>query len=232
LPKKHGFKQIETRDKWMIGLTGMIAIGGLISAVIFSFQLHEMKVATVLTRDTIEISRAAINAAQRPWVSVDVRIAGPLVFNSDGATLTLESRIKNFGRTPAINARVFAYMSLLNSDNLFSECDKQRNRGTKMFGELLFPNEASNNNNSVYVSEHDLDVAEQASKDKYLSITIFGCVDYVSTLDTLHHQSRFLYNLYRNKLDEKGVFAINKSLGKVEPSDMHIENIFGGWTAD
>jgi hypothetical protein len=43
-----------------IGLTGARAIGGIISAVIFGFQLHEMKVAGDLTRQSIEISQRAI----------------------------------------------------------------------------------------------------------------------------------------------------------------------------
>jgi hypothetical protein len=48
--------RVRKSDRWMIGLTAAIAIGGIVSAVIFGFQLHEMKVAADLTKESIDIS--------------------------------------------------------------------------------------------------------------------------------------------------------------------------------
>lgn len=76
----------------MIGLTAAIATGGLISAIIFGYQLREMQAAGDLTRESIKISeealkntREALISAQRPWISIDMTLSGPLTFDQNGA---------------------------------------------------------------------------------------------------------------------------------------------------
>lgn len=60
------------------------------------------------------ISRTAMIAEQRPWVSVDAEVAGPLAFSAEGWDagvrwhIPLKYRLHNLGKTPATNVSFFA----------------------------------------------------------------------------------------------------------------------------
>ena len=60
--------RIKRSDRWMIVLTAVIAVGGLISAIIFGYQLNEMKIAGELTRESLELSREALKVSERAWL--------------------------------------------------------------------------------------------------------------------------------------------------------------------
>jgi hypothetical protein len=101
----------------MIGLTGLIAAGGLISSIIFGFQLHEMQAAGHLTQESIRISEESLKisretyvAGQRPWISIQISILGPLIFDSNGAEIKIGVTLKNHGHSPAMKVRDSSFL--------------------------------------------------------------------------------------------------------------------------
>jgi len=77
-------------------------------------QARNAEAALTVTRDAAAASarsadavRAALVAQQRPWVQVlAVELAADLAFDDAGATMELAVRVKNVGRSPALDVRV------------------------------------------------------------------------------------------------------------------------------
>jgi hypothetical protein len=56
------------------------------------------------TDDTLKATLAANRLSQRPWISVEIKIAGPLSYSrTDGARIPLEITIQNTGNEPALD---------------------------------------------------------------------------------------------------------------------------------
>jgi hypothetical protein len=91
--------RINRSDRWMIGLTAVIAIGGLISAGIFAWQLSVMQTESAN-------SERRMLAAQRPWVMID-KIE---VTSGDNASLPLNLSLKLLGQSPPANIEFAAVL--------------------------------------------------------------------------------------------------------------------------
>jgi hypothetical protein len=81
-------ERIKRSDRWMIALTAVIAGGGLISAIIFGWQLSVMQ--------------AQLNEAKfenRPWVGLE-KIQSDTVVEA-GKPFKISVFVKNFGHNPA-----------------------------------------------------------------------------------------------------------------------------------
>jgi hypothetical protein len=80
--------RINRSDRWMIGLTGAIAGGGIISAIIFGWQLTVM-------RGQLNESRFE----NRPWVGLENIQSDAIIENGKPFKITVF--IKNFGKSPS-----------------------------------------------------------------------------------------------------------------------------------
>lgn len=98
--------RITRSDRWMIFLTAVIAVGGLLSAVIFGYQLHEMKVAAELTRESIAMSKAALAIGQRAIVFVKDSPWRFVTENGQIKTWVVSPLWENAGNTPTQNLSV------------------------------------------------------------------------------------------------------------------------------
>jgi hypothetical protein len=67
-------------------------------------QVTETHALAKAAADQFTISAKALTANQRPWVSFDIRINGPLTFDADGAHLSLAVTFKNTGGSTAIGS--------------------------------------------------------------------------------------------------------------------------------
>ena len=74
--------------------------------------LGASRIAADAAKKSADTARTALIADQRPWVPLDVAIAGPLVHEASGSDekwhIALSYRIKNVGKTPAFAAKVHA----------------------------------------------------------------------------------------------------------------------------
>ena len=78
---------------------------GLIASVAAIRSLRGLNAANV-------DSQKALEASERPWVSIEPTISLPLTFNDDGtATATVDEKLENLGHSVAV--RVMTYVSLL-----------------------------------------------------------------------------------------------------------------------
>jgi hypothetical protein len=230
--------RIQKSDRWMIGLTAVIAIGGAVSAAIFGYQLNEMKVAAELTRESIKISRQAIDqgresliATQRPWLSIQTEIVSPLTWDNGAIELRIGVIVKNVGLTPALTARIFEVLDPKGGRKGSDFCKAQRGRDTALFGHTIFPGATQKDAGRVRVSAEDVKGA--LLKSGFLAPTITVCVDYRSTLDSLHHQSFYTFLLYEDpKIAHRGLAVIDPKRGNVTLKNLRLESVYGDNSAD
>jgi hypothetical protein len=229
--------RVTKSDLWMIGLTGTIAVGGLISAVIFGYQLSEMGSASELTRQSIalskqslEASRDALIATQRPWVSAELSINGPFTFNEEGAQISIGVTLKNHGHSPAANVRDFVILDLGAGEKGSEICEAQRGRFLTNFTRTIFPDETIAHSRIASVNKDDLKAA--TARRDIIAPFITTCVDYLSQLDNTKHQTRITIDLVRNPTKENPYFAIKIGSGDVPASDLSLEPLLGNQKAD
>jgi len=105
--------RIKRSDRWMIVLTAVIALGGTVSAVIFGYQLAEMKVTAELTREAIKVSRETLIASQRAFVFAKEPNVGPIPPEFPGQRgVRLLLVWENSGNSPTVDLRLRTYCEL------------------------------------------------------------------------------------------------------------------------
>jgi hypothetical protein len=238
ISEKAFIDRIKTSDRWLIGLTGLIAAGGLISAIIFEYQLREMQTASYLTRESIRISEEALRvsrdtfiATQRPWLSVEMTISGPLVFDSNGAQIDVGVQIKNHGHSPAMNARELVVLDPAVSGRKGSDfCELLRKRSETPFARVIFPGDTIS---EIHGARADnAEIKNALLRNGTIAPTITACVDYISRFDNVRHQTQVTASLLKALRTPDDVASINPSQGNVPKSDLHLENIFDAEKAD
>lgn len=224
----------------MIGLTAVIAIGGLISAAIFGFQLYLMKVATDLTRESIEISqraivqsREALIATQRPWLTLEAEAIGPLTWQDGGMQLEIQVTAKNTGLTPALRTHVFATLDPnISGRKGIQYCEAERgssNNGRST--EIVFPGATLVVPKLAKADPNELDSAKL--KDGSFRATVTVCISYESALDqSAHHQTLVTFDLYRAHMSPDGRVRVDPKDGELAVADMDFSYRHGTNFAD
>jgi len=222
--------RIRKSDRWMIGLTGAIAVGGLISAVIFGYQLREMQTASDLTREGIRISAETLIATQRPWVSIEMTILGPLTFDANGAGINIGVTLKNDGHSPAMHVRNFVTLDPDTAGHKGPDfCELQRTQTAQNFAQVLFPEDTVLD---VHTARADSGEIKRAMQRTGINPLITACVDYLSEFNNIRHQTKLTANLLKKITTPGGIAAIKPNEGNVPKSDLYLEQIFGAHTAD
>ena len=183
--------------------------------------LGEIQKQTPKISDSATAASGAAKAAQaqlifseRPWVSVDVQVVGPLIFDSDSitkaTTLHLLVTLKNVGHTVALRAQDWEDIipipfatdvspAIARQSEFCDAARIQKDRpGNPLFPEGIFREAATVGPSKEVMDRVRNTIAE--SKTGLVMFILVGCVDYVSPLDENkepHHQTRFAYFVVR-----------------------------------
>jgi hypothetical protein len=79
-------------DILMVVFTAVIALTGVIGALIFNNQLSVMRGQLV-----------EMQAERRPWISIEVADHSGIVWDDRGARLSISFKLVNVGKAPATN---------------------------------------------------------------------------------------------------------------------------------
>jgi hypothetical protein len=230
-------------EEWMIFLTAIIAVGGLIGAYIFNKQLTVMKGQLAEMKTASRIAEDNLIATQRPWISVNLTI-GPrgLFFDANGANLDLIFSLKNTGTTPAITVRIEGSPRIdVGVNDRIAELEKvcatagQEPPHPKMFAHTIFPGETLHLPISYSFASKELLDSMTAKPPGFVHPVIIGCIDYFFTFDEpKHHQSRFVYELDYPIPGGGGARAIKVSDGNKAAEVLRLTRSFeaGSFQAD
>ncbi|RXH15230.1 hypothetical protein [Bradyrhizobium guangzhouense] len=196
---------------WLMVFTGILAFAtiGMGAATIGLYLTGEKQIrhnvasAAAQSRD---MERSMV-AANRPWVKVDISVGGPIVYNANGANVTLRYVMRNIGRSPATNvmANPRLIAPIFNKDysgNFDPRVELQkfiaelRNRPNMPFGFSLFPDETIVQDITVSMSNDEIKRATNLIAT--ISPTIIGSVSYRMGFDDVIHQTGFIIEVRRD----------------------------------
>jgi hypothetical protein len=176
-----------------------------------SGQLQEMRKATEATKVSAEaakesarVAKDTLIAGNRPWVASEF-VATYLLFKEDGGFLGLNMTVSNVGHSVAQS--ISAWTELwLDTRTLLSEGDKYceipKNPVNKSYrgGFILFPGQHRTFDQPAAARSEDIEraLASGDFKEQHMvTIYVITCIDYISPLDSEHHQTRRYFNLTR-----------------------------------
>jgi hypothetical protein len=200
-------ERIKRGERWMIYLTAAIALFALGSVIVGFFQWQ------VMSGQLKEMQ-----AAQRPWVSANIQIAGPLVFEANGSSIPLKITLKNTGDTPATRIlaipRLFVRekqpMDLLAIQKRRCEAGRRPPVPSGGIGYTLFPGDTVTEYNTPTMT-HD-----EFGSQQTIAPFIVVCINYQFTYSGENHQTAAMYTLMRVDPTRPGMaFVIKPQDGSV-----------------
>jgi hypothetical protein len=93
--------RIDKRDRRILFLTSVIAIGGVVGVIVFALLLREMRIAADLTREGIRLNKETAQRQLRAYASVADFRCGACGDNAGADEVSVA--VVNEGQTPAIN---------------------------------------------------------------------------------------------------------------------------------
>jgi hypothetical protein len=208
-------------DKWMIGFNSVIAVGGIISAIIFYNQLSVM-----------QGQLKAMETDQRPWIKVEAEISQGLQVHGGDGILPTKFTLTNVGHTPAFNVQleVWGFVSVPGVDIMAEQkerCERVRNQplDNPARGAILFPGDSMDPSRYSFgaslvphFSPEDVKngLIDDGTGHKTISFWVYGCIDYAFGTPARHHQTGFIYTVAR-LIDRPGL-PQGMSLG-IDPTE-------------
>jgi hypothetical protein len=185
------------------------------------------------------------NLAQthRPWVAIDVAIAGPLKYDQNrSARVALRFNVRNIGHSPAANVWIEAKTCLDGENDPTAEqkvvCEgfRNRGRGAHALGYMVFPGENLTYDVEIGVEREQIKKTLEkfgATGREWFLPYVVGCVDYQFTFEEGHHQTGFIASLYRTTPDNpnsRKIFFVDE--GEIPTERLRLDRVFFGGYAD
>jgi hypothetical protein len=168
-----------------------------------------MRVSITEAKRAGDVAEKALVAANRPWIKVDIQVGGPIVYNENGANITLQYIMKNIGHSPATNVwatpRLIApVLSATNAENFDRREELRRDiaalksRPPSPFGFALFPGDVIVQPITVSMPRDVIKKSTELIGAIYPAI--IGAVDYRMGFDDQSHQTGFIVDIGRKNI--------------------------------
>ena len=142
-----------------------------------------------------------LDLSERPWVSADVSIAQPLLFNESGAVTSIRVRLKNVGRSMALYVSVWTALKVGAPDPSEQEklcaVPKAPANANSDYGYLVFPDQELDEVQPLIAPSKDIEEGVKGPIAGMVMFYVLVCVDYRSSFDPIHHQTRLVRLLAR-----------------------------------
>jgi hypothetical protein len=175
--------------------------------------------STIAAQRSTELAEKSLVAANRPWVKIDIKVAGPIVYNVNGANITLRYTVTNIGHSPALNVMVsprLVFPAIGGHPGNFDPRGELRKdladhalRGPSPFGYSLFPEETISQDVTVTMSQDEIKAATKVIAAIYP--TIIGFVEYRMGFDDNPHRTGFILEVRRNDVPRASTIEKNRS---------------------
>lgn len=260
-------KEKTTIDRGIRDFTGLAAlatfllfIAATFQIVLFVWQLRLIRaslkdakvaadaarVAADATTQANKLSKDIFVSTERPWVTADIAVGGPLQYNVNGLNITLLFMLKNIGHSPATNVSVDLRLvapaigidAIYNPTATLREMVAQsKSRPLAPWGHLLFPSEPLNQQISTTIGKDEL--ARITQKAEFIHLTAIGCITYGFVFDAGLHHTGFILDIRRSDTPRPESTAKNRhpaaifpDEGDIAAEELRLFRSFMGATAD
>jgi hypothetical protein len=200
-----------------------------------------------------DITETQLLASRRPWVDVDISIAGDWDYGAQGATISVRYKTKNYGTTPAegvyISPNIVLWtggggIDVIAEQNKICEMGQRNPPINAIGGEVLFPGQESTENSGFHLSKEGIEkslvaFANVSKNSTFIFPHIIGCVSYRFTFDGTVHKTPFIAQITRrgsiDSLDNSpDLRGIDTKLSKIPANMLSLRRMIfpGGSHAD
>lgn len=230
---KTGKKWCYTRDPGMfwIGTATLILVG------IYAWYARQQAIATDIAANAAKKSAEAadrqsqtsarqLELAERPWVFANVAVASPLIFDANGAHITLRFIFKNTGHSPAVGVWVDPefYAMYPTRPHPIDErrrlCNEiiQRSPGA---GDTVFPGADTVQDITINMNKEDMDRSAKALGG-FLQAAVIVCIAYRPTFrDDARYYTGMIYDIGRLDPAHPAIFLSFKAGENVPMQNLH-----------
>jgi hypothetical protein len=178
---------------------------------------------------TDETLRKTFEMNQRPWVSVDVAIVGPLIFEDTGSSVPLKIEIKNHGLSLAEDVRLFPVLypneigQISTQEIQDARCRKPRNNADHgLLAYTLFPGQSSVTVAAPGLTEADIKSLKAVEKAEIFP-SVVVCVSYRASLTkAIHFTSAFFGIVQRIAENSNLTTAIELKSAPMGPERLYL----------
>lgn len=186
-----------------------------------------------------QLNRDNFIADNRPWVSVDIQVAGPLTWGKDGGNLPLKFTLRNTGRTPALDVDVYTdirpwagpHPDPMSEQHRLSKQLRKRHSKTTDWnngGWTIFPGDSLSQVITVGFNRNVIEGVYGWYRKNFGEHTqagapmfIVGSVDYKLVLGGNYHQTGFILGLEHTQHNKPGL-ALYPENGDVPMSELTV----------
>jgi hypothetical protein len=148
-----------------------------------------------------KVMQKQLDLSERPWVSADVSIAQPLVFDQRGGVTAIRVRLKNVGHSVALYVSVWTALKVGAPDPAEQEklcaVPKSPVNADSDYGYLLFPDQQIDEVQPMIAEPNAIEQGLKGPIEGVVTLYVLICVDYRSSFDPQHHQTRLVRLLAR-----------------------------------
>lgn len=225
--EEHERPRKNRRDRIRLIMEG-IGIAAAILAAIFTYcMLRQVHRQADIAQQQIGVMQKQFEAADRPWIDVDILITSPLVYDGNAVRTGFTFVVTNIGRSPAQNVAIipmltpaFFWDDLRQIQKRVCD-DAAAQTGMGSFRYILFPGHPFTEQVGLDIAVKDLDShlgkmpPEVLSINLPMPIALVGCVDYTYASSIYHHQTAFAVDLL---MKDRGLPLKNKT--PISPGDL------------
>jgi hypothetical protein len=174
----------------------------------------EARESAEATRMALVTSQRQLDATERPWLKVSL-VAGAITFQQGGMQFAMTPQITNIGHSVATGVVVpINVMLASSSEDFFKEPLRKQAELCDPIASKPLSNQQDETQMSVFpdstdsslvvgsgFSEKELRQAPNANSNfraKHIVPIVIGCVDYQYGTAIRHHQTRFIYEVFRS----------------------------------
>jgi hypothetical protein len=212
---------------WLVIATIVL---GIIAYVQIDFLRRAEDISTQTAKaakDSADIAKDALVAANRPWIQVQAQVGGPIFYNVNGVNITINYHLKNIGHSPATNVFVDAHIFAPaigvdgGSFNARDELDRiiaaTNARPQMPLGFPLFPDEFAIQAVTVSINADELKRITQ--KVEFILPSVIGAVTYRMGFDNKVHHTGFIIEVRRSDRPRPESTAKNRAPQTIFPDD-------------
>ena len=147
------------------------------------------------------MAEKTLSATQRPWITVDVDIGGPLVYDVNGPNFTFKFILENIGNSPARNVWPDFKIVLLNGGQIITHFDvreiqiemikDRKNIEQAYVGHTIFPKERVTQQMTYTITNFT------RNQHGVISPMLVGAVYYYSDFGSKPHQTGLMRGISR-----------------------------------
>lgn len=178
-------------------------------------QSRDMKASVRVARQAAtaalaqaQIAKRTLVLAQRPWIIVDVKIAGPMAYGPNGADFIFEYIMENVGNSPAFavfpDSHLYSKTKAMPPENtvLKNRLSPDKHKATDPFGLTIGPKAKHSLKISQAISYEEIRNTVESYRfngrvSRMFPVYLVGVVAYRSPVSSDLHETSYYYSVFK-----------------------------------